>query len=65
MFIGLCSCSHMRKFFAVSLIPLLPKAVSTYEPLQGDDLEGKELGLDVKKGEVVGSGSCSLVSYTW
>lgn len=55
----------MRKFFAVSLIPLLPKAVSTYEPLQGDDLEGKELGLDVKKGEVVGSGSCSLVSYTW
>jgi len=25
----------------------------------------KELGMDVEKGEVVGSGSCSLVSYTW
>lgn len=37
--------------------------MSTCEPLQGGGLEGKELGVDAEKGEVMGSGSCSLVSY--
>lgn len=55
---------NANRVLAVSLIPLSPKAVSDWEVLHGEGLERRELGMDGKKGEVMGRVNLSLNSVT-
>lgn len=55
---------NANRVLAVSLIPLLPKAMTDGELLHGGVLERKELGMEGKMGEVTGKGNLSLNSVT-